>query len=225
LPIAEIFARYLDESMTEDRASRRDAEGSIQKMMAYFDREHIQWVADLDWETQGRYMAWRETTFKVGNETISRDMSVLKAALNWSHKRGMLAQVPHVRMRPKSPPRSRFLSPEEARRLLDACEEPHLELFIRVSLSTLARPGAILALTTDRVDLNAGLIDFLPEGQRQSHKRRPIVPIAASLRPHLEQAIRDSLSGHVIEYLGRPVKSIKKCFHTTRKRAGLDDPA
>lgn len=223
LPIAEVFARYLEESMTRDRVSRVTAENSIRIMLRFFDREGITWVSDLDWETQGRFMAWREKIYGVGDETISRDMSVLKAALNWCRMRNMLTQVPHIRMRPKAPPRSRFLTESEVARLLAACEEPHLALFIRIALGTLARPGAILGLRVEQVDLESGIINFLPKGQQQNNKRRPIVPIGDALRPHLEEAIANSLSGHVVEYLGRPVKSIKKSFRTTRRRAGLGD--
>ena len=105
----------------------------------------------------------------------------------------------------KGPPRERWLTPEEARRLMDATPSDHIKDYILLSLHTLARPRAIFDLTVYQVNLERRIIDFLPPGQRQSNKRRPVVPISNALMPMLKRRIEESESGYIIEYEGRPI--------------------
>lgn len=122
----------------------------------------------------------------------------------------------------KPPPRERFLRPQEIRALLSECHEPHLRLFVLMMLHTLQRPGAIFDLKHEQVDLELDRIDFLPPGRLQSTKRRPVVPITKTLRPELERAIASSQTGHVLEYKGQPVKSVRTAFEKACQRAGLE---
>lgn len=186
-------------------------------------------MSELSLDLQDQYVAWRVRALhelgisRPSNATVQRELTLLKAALNAYRKRGYLKEVPYVRSLPAPPPRDRFLSETEARRLLAECHEPHLRLFVLVALHTLQRPGAVLGLRTDQVRLADGHINFLPTGSLQTNKRRPIVPITRTLRPHLITAMERSQSGFVIEYDGRPVKSVRTSFNKAAKRAGLTD--
>jgi integrase len=91
-------------------------------------------------------------------------------------------------MPPRSESRIRWLTREEADRLLSGCGTPHIRLFVELGLNTAARSGAILALTWDRVDLNARTIDFRPDGHVQSWKRKTAVPINDRLLSALTKA-------------------------------------
>ncbi|MCA9304970.1 MAG: site-specific integrase [Phycisphaerales bacterium] len=183
-------------------------------------------MADFSLDRQDQYVAWRREELRAAghigsNGTIKRELNVLKAALRAYWKRGHLSSVPYIRSVTPPQPRQQFLSLEECRHLLDACVQDHIHLFVMMALHTLQRPTAILGLQCGQVDLTHGLIDFLPPGEIQTNKRKPVVPLTPSLHPLLERAIASSQSGHVIEYKGLPVKSIKTAFKATCRRAGL----
>lgn len=106
-------------------------------------------------------------------------------------------------------------------RLLDACTLDHLRLFCTIALHTLQRPGAILELRTEQVNLRSARIDFLPPGEAQSRKRRPVVPVSDTLQPLLAESIGESETGFVVEWNGRPVASVGRAFRAARNAAGL----
>ena len=124
---------------------------------------------------------------------------------------------------PRMPPRDRFLSHQEAARLLDVAQRRayHVHLFCLIALSTGARKSAILALTWDRVDFDRGVIDFHEPGRAMTKKRRPV----SSVDPRLATALRDAReiarSDHVIEHRGRAVADIKKGFAEAADEAGV----
>ncbi len=203
--------------------------GTARLFAEFFGSDGITTVADLTYDAQERFIEWRREQLRSSgiaspsNGTIQRDLATLRAALNWYAKRGLLSEAPYVRSVPTPPPRDRFLTENEVTRLLAECREPHLRLFVLLALHTVQRPGAILGLHREQVHLGSGYIDFLPPGNTQTRKRRPIVPITATLRPHLIEAIAESMTGFVIEYLGKPVNSVKTAFNKAAGRAGLTD--
>lgn len=117
--------------------------------------------------------------------------------------------------------RERFLSQDEITRLIAACDERPVYRVVFFSLHALQRPGAILGLHRDQVDVERGRIDFLPIGSTQTNKRRPVVPIGCELRTELEQAMAESISGYLIEWMGEPAKRMKRAFATACRRANL----
>mgnify|MGYP001166492573 CR=1 FL=1 len=188
---------------------------------AFFARHDLATVADLrpfhmDWFIKER----RKDGAK--DDTISRNLGVLRASLNYARKQGLLDDAPYIKGLPKGPPRERWLTPEEARRLMDATPSDHIKDYILLSLHTLARPRAIFDLTVYQVNLERRIIDFLPPGQRQSNKRRPVVPISNALMPMLKRRIEESESGYIIEYEGRPILgNLRIGFRRAAERAGL----
>lgn len=200
---------------------------ALEQLSAFFERHGIVTVSDFTLTAQERFAAERREAVirakgSCSNATVNRDLEIMRAALNEAWKRGRLDRKVHVTMLKKPPPRERFLRVEEIRRLLAECHEPHLRRFVLLMLHTVQRPGAIFDLRVERVDLGAGRIDFLPSGQEQSSKRRPVVPITQSLRPELMAAIAESRTGHVLEFRGLPVKSVRTWFEKAARRADLD---
>jgi integrase len=168
---------------------------------------------------QEKYIEQRRRE-RVSDSTISRELSVLRAALNRAHRRGMLANPIPVMGLGASPERERVMTPAEVAALLDAATATHLRTFLVLAINTAARPDAILGLSRPQVDLSAGFINLNPAGRKQTKKRRPTLPITDSLRPWLE-----GLSGDpaYVLYKGRPVGAIKTAFREARRTAGLDD--
>ena len=86
-------------------------------------------------------------------------------------------------------------------------------LFILIGLYTGQRKEALLSLRWSQVDLETGRINYNPPGRRQTNKRRPHVPIAPRLLPHLRRARRRGTDlGFVINRDGGRLGDIKKGF-------------
>lgn len=193
----------------------------------FLEAEDILTVADLTLDMQEAFIDWRRSRGtsprgQISNGTVNRDLGIMRAALRDAWKRGRLKTVPHVMMLAKPPPRQRVLSTDEIQRLLSTCEHEHLKMYLMLALHTLQRPGAICELTVDRVDLVAGRIDFNEPDRPITNKRRPVLPITSVLRPYLEDAIRHSVSGHIIEWDGKPVITVKKAFESLCKKVGIE---
>lgn len=153
--------------------------------------------------------------------TIWTRMNHLRIALNWAVKMRLIDRAPYIE-RPQQPaPRDRYLTQAEADRLIDAKCDPHVKLAIIMMLTTAARVTAALQLTWDRVDFERGLVK-LANGD-DHRKGRATVPMNNTLRAALETAQMGALSDYVIEWGGRPVKSIKRGFASAVENAGLVD--
>lgn len=127
---------------------------------------------------------------RASNETINREFSVLKAALNLARRQGLIESIPAIPTLPSADARQRWLTRAEAARLLWASRAgpPYLKLFIRIAIYTGARREAILGLTWQQIDLHNRRIDFALPGRKRTNKRRAVVPIAGALLRALEKA-------------------------------------
>jgi len=149
--------------------------------------------------------------------TIKTELEALRACLRWHYGK----DAPIIVAPSPSKPRDRYLTQDEARKLLEAIETPHVRLFVEIALGTGARMGAILDLTWDRVDLKHNLIDFKPAGRATTNKRRVEVGITPRLREKLVEARTGALTDHVIEYGGKPVASVKRAIASAARRSGV----
>lgn len=227
--LAEALHGYISQRLTGK--ARKDAETVARYLLAFTEAEAISVIAEMTTAMQKRYIEWRRANStgrkdpdgQLSSGTINKDLETLRAALRFWRQEGHVAEVPHVRLLKKPPPRERFLTPEEVQRLLDHCVEDHLYLFVMLALHTLQRPGAILDLRCEQVDLERNRIDFNPPGRPQTSKRRPVVPITQTLRPVLERAIADSVTSHLVEYLAAPVRKLRRSFATACVNACLKD--
>jgi integrase len=153
----------------------------------------------------------------VASSTARTELQALRAALRWSLKGA--APVLELPGRPQA--RDRWLTREEADRLLAACERPHLRLFVMLALHTAARKGAILALTCDRVDIGNRRIDYRVPGATTTRKRKVPVPMTDALAAALTEAKARASGQYVIEWAGDRVQSVKHGFRDAAARAGL----
>ena len=161
-----------------------------------------------------RYLAGRKPN------TVRKELEVVRAALNF-HKRGDRAifELP-----PPPAPKERFLSKDEARRLLRGARKfPHVRAFIALSLATAARQSALLELTWGRVDMDRRVISLaLGDGDDDRRKPRARVPMNRRAYRYLRVLQAAATSPYVIEWAGRRVLSIKKGFGKACERAGLE---
>lgn len=207
--VGQIVEKYLEENA--HKASIRSMRGSWKAAKPSFDPlrpEHI------DRQFCKKYAIKRRKE-GVGNETIRKEIGIVRTALRWNNP-----ACPAVfELPPAPPPRERYLTRDEYRRLLDACKPPHLRLFIMLALATAGRKSAILELTWDRVDFEKGLIR-LGLGDKRA-KGRATVPMTESLRTALLEAKEGALTEYVVEYGARRVLDIKTGFISAARTAGI----
>ncbi|MGH6689752.1 MAG: tyrosine-type recombinase/integrase [Gammaproteobacteria bacterium] len=168
----------------------------------------------IDRELCRSYVALRRTR-KVGDGTIGKELGTLRAGLRWADPRtSAVIELPSL-----PPPRERYLTREEARRLIANADAPHVKLFVVLALTTAGRKEAVLELAWDRVDFDRGIIR-LGQGERRA-KGRATVPMHDLARPLLLEARRAALTDYVIEWGGRRLRSIRKGFSQACRRAQL----
>ena len=193
--------------------------------------------------TKPRPRQARHVPAPVSPGTLRREFNVLRAALLLAWKEKHLLHPPSIKPPADSQPRDRYLTKEEAKRLIDAAATLHVRTFVALAVWTGARRGSILSLTWDRVDLVAGMIDFQEPGRPLTKKRRSIVPINDRLRQALRDAQRARQCEYVVEYNGKPAPtgcagrspscarrpasrgSRRRTTSSTRSRAGSPWPA
>jgi integrase len=155
----------------------------------------------------------RRQQIGVSTGTIRKELGVIRQAIRYQDPKA----APQIELPPSPPPKERYLTKQEARRLEESCQSSHLRLFIKIALLTGARRGAILDLTWKRVDFEKDVIDF-SKGQ-QTNKRRAVVKMNDKLRDALKAAKEDSASAFVISLGGDRVKSINRGFRMACCRA------
>ena len=181
-------------------------------------------VTSVSPQTCERYLEKRARS----NGTTRRELGVLQAAINWAHKNGRLTRSVPVTLPASPAPRERWLTRQEAARLIRAARTQkarlYMPLFILLGLYTGRRKEAILSLRWPQIDLQAGLIDFEIAGRNRTNKRRGKVRIPSRLLPHLRRARqRGTDLGYVLHINGDSIGNIKKGFAAACVRAGLDD--
>jgi integrase len=157
----------------------------------------------------------------VSNATVNRTLEVVRAILrkaqnDWE----WLDRVPRIRMLKEPTRRVRFLSREEAERLLAVLPE-HLAEMARFSLATGLRRGNVTGLQWTQVDLARRCAWIHPD---QAKARKAIaVPLNAEAVLILRrQSGRHPV--HVFSFSGKPVRQVStKAWYSALERAGITD--
>jgi integrase len=168
------------------------------------------------------YIAARRN-LKRHDGTIWTELGHLRTALRWAEKSKMIDRAPEI-VRPAKPdPRTRYLTHDEAGRLLAAAVMPHVRLFVVLAITTAGRAGAILDLTWDRCDFERGQIDLAGDDLAVRRKGRALVPMNDMARAALLEARQGARTNFVIEWAGRRLTKIRRGIATAATKAGLDD--
>jgi integrase len=180
-------------------------------------------VADVTPQTCGRYAEKRGRSAG----TVRRELGVLRAAINLAHRNGRITRPVAVELPERPEPKDRWLTRNEAARLIRASRTPqarlYLPLYILIGLYTGRRKQAILSLRWPQVNLEAGTIDFEIAGRRRTKKRRGVIKIPPRLMPHLRRARKRGTDlGYVLHVNGERIGDLKKGFAAACKRVGID---
>lgn len=180
-------------------------------------------LSEITEETCGEYLAWRNRA----TETMRRELSVLRTAVNRYAKAGHVSTVVAVHLPPAEEGRIRWLEPFEAIALLKAARKikraaKHLPLFILIGLLTGQRKDAILSLKWEDVDLQRGYIDWNPVGRTRTKKRRPRTAIPKRLVKYLIRHRKDRPHDqYVLSYRGERILDVKGSFAKAVSKAGI----
>lgn len=221
LRIADVLTLYADGHAPNAADPQRIAYAI--KALAPFWGESM--VGDITKATCARYGKERGKA----PATIRRELSTLKAAINYAVGEGYLTRTVPVELPDKPAGKERWLTHSEAARLLRASRTGrsdvrlYLPLFILIALYTGARKEAILSLRWPQVDLENRRINFAKPGVRKTTKGRARIPIPDRLMPFLRYARkRGSDTGFVIHDKGAPIKDIGGAWTGTKNADGKD---
>jgi len=217
--ISEVLNLYLQERGPKVAAPERMAY-AVLALTDFFEQNT---VADVTPQTCSRYVEKRGRS----KGTARRELGVLRAAINFAHQCGHITRPVHVELPERPAARDRWLTREEAAKLIRASRTPqarlYMPLFILLGLYTGRRKEALLSLRWPQVNLETGVIDFEIAGRQRTNKKRGAVRIPSRLLPHLKRARkRGSDLGYVLHDHGARIGDIKKGFAAACKRAGLE---
>jgi integrase len=177
MTLAQAVERYLA-TKARKRSLTEDAR-ILGHLREYFGNDTP--LADITAARVADYKGFRLTTVrKVGDEerplagaTVNRALALLRHLLRLAHEEWeVLGKVPRIRLEKEAEGRLRWLTPEEATRLLNVCRRSRnsdlLDL-VELALFTGMRRGEVLGLTWERVDRARGvvLLDVTKSGRRR----------------------------------------------------------
>ena len=193
------------------------------------DKIHLRWLdkhlSGRDLETINRSLIDRITETKlaedVTNATVNRVLEVLRAILRRSVEEWeWIDKAPKIRMLKEPTRRIRFLTRDEAQRLLSELPA-HLANMAAFALATGLRRANVTGLRWQQIDLDRSLAWIHPD---QAKARKAIaVPLNAEAL-----AIVRSLLGkhdtHVFTYKGNTIMQVStKTWYMALERAGIKD--
>jgi integrase len=177
----EAMDRYL-----AAKTRKRSLSGDIRvlgHLKEYFGKDTV--LADITASRISEYKGHRLSTVrKIGEgetaverplagATVNRALALLRHLLRLAHEEWeLLTVVPRIRLEKEAEGRLRWLTPEEATRLLDVCQNSrnaNLADLVEFALFTGMRRGEVLGLTWERVDRARGvvLLDVTKNGRRR----------------------------------------------------------
>lgn len=174
--------------------------------------------------------AYARLRFDAGmaSATVHTELVRLRACLQWAEDTGLIERAPKVWVPSKGKSRDTVLSREEAIALMAAAKmgDPHIGIFTALLFCTGARHKAITELTWDRIDFEAGTIDYRTDAKRDPmskayQKGRAKVLMSRVAREGLIKAYLGRQTEFVIEHGGRRVQNVRAGFANAVRRAGI----
>lgn len=198
-PIADILLRFLKDRVPEMKS--RSAKYNVAGLAKWWGDKTL---ADVTPENCKAYAALR--TQAAGRAQLEVLSSAIK---HWHRNVQSLAVVPHVLLPPRNEARDRWLTREEAARLLWAARHTeHLKRFILLGLYTGSRSSVIRRLQWSWIDFDTGTMRRRAKGVAETkNKRTPPIRIPRKLLPFLRRwkAADAGLTPFVVNYNGKPI--------------------
>jgi integrase len=210
----EAVVRYL--SVKSNLRSIEDVKRICRKLDPYFGE------LTLDQITGDKIWAAIEGERKKGNKpaTVNRYLALIRCLFRMARDEWQwIVAFPKIRLLGGEVERDRWLTREEANRLLAVCPE-HLAALVRFALSTGCRAREISGLEWNRVDLErrTAWLDQTKNGTPRG------VPLNAGAVVVLEEQ-RGKHPQYCFTYRGKPIRweMTNSAWHTALKKAGIKD--
>lgn len=218
-PLIPDVLRVYGEEVVPDKKTARNMAYQIGNLLKWWGDKT---VAQITMRNCKSYSATRPS------QAAAADLKILKlACAHWnSSEYGPLTVIPIFWSPKPNPPKERWLTRREAAKLLKASASYlHLRRMILLGLYTGSRPGVILNLRWDQIDLQRGVLSRVPKGVAQDRKKRaPPVRLGRRILAHLRRWKRhDGDIEWVCHYEGRPVDDPHASWRKAVKAAGLAD--
>jgi integrase len=206
-------------------------------------RAYVAWRVGQQWRSSKPELTGN-TPRLVTSATSRRELEDLRAAINHHRREGLCSEIVSVVLPEKPKSREQWFTRSEAARLLWAAWRArqvmrdnvtlratgkHLARFILVGLYTGTRHAAICgaamrpAIGRGYVDLNNGVFYRRAQGSRETKKKQTPVRLHNRLLAHLRRWERLGIATHaVVEWNGKPIRSVRKSFTAAVNAAGLD---
>jgi integrase len=219
ITVNELFERYFAVAYTNQSTLAQCRYHAVPLLRAWSGRM----VAQLSIPDMHNFMTAQRLR-GLSQVTINRRLAILRAAINWAVRNGLLAQSPITGLRFPKAVQRRAAPPTAAEaRAIARHAAPHVQRVIILGMYVGARigPSELFRLTWADVDLDAAMIR-MPSADKNDREDGRDIPIRKILRPILrEWREQDGGAGHVINYQGRAVTSISKAWHGALRRAGI----
>ncbi len=151
---------------------------------------------------------------------IRRIFSAGFAAINWAFKNEEIDRKPPAISLPDSPPKEYVAPISVLAAFWDYPKPDYLQMFFVLALATGARPSSIVALTKFQCDVDRRLINLNPPDHAETNKRRPVVPMCATVKPWIEAC----KTGPLVTSNGRtPLEDIFAPWRRFKREAGLPE--
>ena len=213
--------------MNVSRRTIRETERRIKELLKVFGDKTLDYISEFLIES------YKQERLKEGVKpsTINRELNILRAILHKAKEWGMYrGDLPKVKTYKVDDERVRYLTPEELRRLLDACPK-WFKPVVKFACLTGLRASELFSLTWDMVNLSQGYITVPAKySKTKETKRIPLHPKALEvLREVKEYQYKKGIDhGYVFtNRMGKPYsvegQGYKKVFKTACKKAGIED--
>lgn len=185
----------------------------------------VKWLKERHLDTINRALIDRITDAKIAegvtNATANRVLEVLRAILRKAvNEWEWLDKAPQIRMLKEPTRRIRWLTHEEAERLLAALPE-HLADMAAFSLSTGLRRANVTGLQWSQVDLSRRVAWIHPD-QAKARKAIP-VPLNAEAVLNIRKQLGKNIT-YVFTYNGKKVTQVNtKTWHKALNRVGIEN--
>lgn len=202
---------------TEDKASHIDDLKIFRKLDEFL---YDKFLDEIDRDCIQHFIEKRKGD-GVANATINRALTLLRAVLRRAMRHWeWLDKVPHFAMLPEPKRRVRWLTKDEAKRLLDELP-PHLEAMARFTLATGLRDRNVTQLEWSQVDFERQCA-WIHADQTKAQK-----PIPVPLNKEAMDVLHSQLGRHkvyVFTFRGKPVfRANNHAWRNALARAGIKD--
>jgi integrase len=206
---------YLEYAKANKKSWQRDRT-SLNSLLPFFGSKRLKNISPFMVE---KYKQQRRG--KVSAASVNRELACMKHMFNLAIKWGKVSKNPvrEVKLFKEKNRRLRFLSEEEADRLVNACNA-QLKPVVITALETGMRLGEILKLKWNDIDFERNLV-MLDETKSGSPRQIP-------LSDELREMFIDMKSRSTQEYVflnkqGKPFRDIRESFERAKKKARINN--